>query len=212
MHSSRQKESQGCYEIQPHMHRQDDISSKMEEFINSFVDRDTSQGDCVTILKDPTPLKIDDSRGYEELEERATFGSTLLNFLDHQEYAHGMSHVITQNILADKCILDGEMLVWDASINRFAEFGSNQEIAKAAREGLDSDRQLCCILVLSTLCSSLAAHQEMSVLIVIHQSLKERQEILRKVVKPIKGRLEILVPDGGLNAHRLSGKDAAVAL
>lgn len=47
---------------------------------------------------------------------------------------------------------------------------------------------------------------------VIHRSLKERQEILRKVVKPITGRLEILVPDGGLNAHRLSGKDASVAL
>lgn len=43
---------------------------------------------------------------------------------------------------------------------------------------------------------------------VIHRSLKERQEILQKVVKPIKGRLEILVPNGGLNAHRLSGKDA----
>ncbi|KAF6173895.1 hypothetical protein GIB67_039846 [Kingdonia uniflora] len=51
-----------------------------------------------------------------------------------------------QNILADRCILDGKMLVWDTSNNRFADFGSNQEIAKAAREGLDSDRQLCCIL------------------------------------------------------------------
>ncbi|XP_069142833.1 DNA ligase 4 isoform X3 [Solanum lycopersicum] len=118
------------------------------------------------------------------------------NFLDHQEYAHGMSDVITQNILADKCILDGEMLVWDASINRFAEFGSNQEIAKAAREGLDSDRQV---------------HVAFDILYVgdtsvIHRSLKERQEILQKVVKPIKGRLEILVPNGGLNAHRLSGE------
>jgi hypothetical protein len=27
-----------------------------------------------------------------------------------------------------RCILDGEMLVWDTSLNRFAEFGSNQEI------------------------------------------------------------------------------------
>lgn len=27
-----------------------------------------------------------------------------------------------------RCILDGEMLVWDKSSNRFAEFGSNQEI------------------------------------------------------------------------------------
>ena len=41
---------------------------------------------------------------------------------------------------------------------------------------------------------------------VIHQSLRERHELLRKVVKPIKGRLEILVPNGGLNDHRPSGK------
>lgn len=41
---------------------------------------------------------------------------------------------------------------------------------------------------------------------VIHQSLKERHELLRKVVKPIKGSLEILVPNGGLNAHRATGK------
>ncbi|KAK4414851.1 DNA ligase 4 [Sesamum alatum] len=68
------------------------------------------------------------------------------NFLNHPEYEHGMSDVIRRNILIDRCILDGEMLVWDASANRFAEFGSNQEIAKAAKEGLDSDRQLCCIL------------------------------------------------------------------
>ncbi|KAF6155628.1 hypothetical protein GIB67_034723 [Kingdonia uniflora] len=109
------------------------------------------------------------------------------NFLDHPEYEHGMSNIIMQNILADRCILDGEMLVWDTSNNRFADFGSNQEIAKAAREGLDSDRQLCYTSV-------------------IHQSLKERHEILRKVVKPLKGRLEILIPNGGLNAQCPSGE------
>lgn len=36
---------------------------------------------------------------------------------------------------------------------------------------------------------------------VIHQSLKERHELLQKVVKPLKGRLEILVPNHGLNTH-----------
>lgn len=34
-------------------------------------------------------------------------------------------------ILTFRCILDGEMLVWDTSLNRFAEFGSNQEIGLA---------------------------------------------------------------------------------
>ncbi|ANM71015.1 DNA ligase IV [Arabidopsis thaliana] len=41
---------------------------------------------------------------------------------------------------------------------------------------------------------------------VIHQSLKERHELLKKVVKPLKGRLEVLVPEGGLNVHRPSGE------
>lgn len=41
----------------------------------------------------------------------------------------------------------------------------------------------------------------------IHQSLKERHELLRKVVKPIKGRLEILVPNGSPNVHCPSGNN-----
>lgn len=119
------------------------------------------------------------------------------NFLDHSEYAHGMSDIIVQNVLDERCILDGEMLVWDTSLNRFAEFGSNQEIAKAARDGLDSDRQLCYVAFDILYVGDTS---------VIHQTLKERQELLRKVVKPVKGRLEILVPNGGLNAHRLPGE------
>ncbi|XP_039030849.1 DNA ligase 4-like isoform X2 [Hibiscus syriacus] len=114
------------------------------------------------------------------------------NFLDHYEYGHGMSNVIAQNILVDRCILDGEMLVWDSTSNRFAEFGSNQEIAKAAKDGLDSDRQLCYVAFDVLYVGDTS---------VIHQSLKERHELLKKVVKPLKGRLEILVPNGGLNSH-----------
>ncbi|CAN0912487.1 DNA ligase 4 [Linum grandiflorum] len=73
------------------------------------------------------------------------------NFLDHSEYEHGMSNIIQQCVLPDRCILDGEMLVWDNSLNRFAEFGSNQEIAKAAKNGLDGQKQLCCILLIDWL-------------------------------------------------------------
>ncbi|XP_004487997.1 DNA ligase 4 [Cicer arietinum] len=119
------------------------------------------------------------------------------NFLDHSEYAHAMSEIIVQNILVDRCILDGEMLVWDTSLNRFAEFGSNQEIAKAARDGLDSNRQLCYVAF------DILYFGDTSV---IHQTLKERHEILRKVVRPMKGRLEILLPNGGINSHRSSGE------
>ncbi|KAL8039990.1 hypothetical protein ABFX02_10G071500 [Erythranthe guttata] len=119
------------------------------------------------------------------------------NFLDHPEYEHGMSEIIRGNILVDRCILDGEMLVWDKSTNRFAEFGSNQEIAKAAKDGLDGDRQLCYVAFDILYVGDTS---------VIHQSLKERHQLLRQVVKPIVGRLEILVPNGGLNAHRPAGE------
>ncbi|KAL6523696.1 DNA ligase (ATP) [Orobanche gracilis] len=40
---------------------------------------------------------------------------------------------------------------------------------------------------------------------VIHQTLKERHEILHKVVRQLKGRLEILIPNDGLNSHRSAG-------
>ncbi|KAF9612970.1 hypothetical protein IFM89_004673 [Coptis chinensis] len=120
------------------------------------------------------------------------------NFLDHPEYEHAMSNIIKENILVDRCILDGEMLVWDTSTNRFAEFGSNQEIAKDAKQGFDSDRQIWSDVAFDILYVGDTS--------VIHQSLKERHELLRKVVKPSKGRLEILVPNGGLNAHRPPGE------
>ncbi|OEL28408.1 putative DNA ligase 4 [Dichanthelium oligosanthes] len=118
------------------------------------------------------------------------------SFLDHSEYAPGMSKLIKENILVDRCILDGEMLVWDTVLNRFAEFGSNQEIAKAAREGLETDRQQCIDVAFDILYAGDTS--------VIHQSLTERHEILQKVVKPLKGQLEILIPTGGLNVRRPS--------
>ncbi|KAI0497035.1 hypothetical protein KFK09_023363 [Dendrobium nobile] len=114
------------------------------------------------------------------------------NFLDHTEYLHGMSDVILQNILVDRIILDGEMLVWDTSTNRFAEFGSNQEIAKAAIQGLQGDKQLCYVAFDILYAGDTS---------VIHQSLTERHELLQKVVKPLRGRLEILVPSDGLNVR-----------
>ncbi|KAK1366741.1 DNA ligase [Heracleum sosnowskyi] len=119
------------------------------------------------------------------------------NFLDHPEYGHAMSKIIKKNVVTDRCILDGEMLVWDTSTNRFAEFGSNQEIAKAAKEGLENDRQLCYVAFDILYVGDTS---------VIHQSLKERHELLQKVVKPIKGCLEILVPNGSPNFHRPSGE------
>ncbi len=42
---------------------------------------------------------------------------------------------------------------------------------------------------------------------VIHQPLRERQQLLQKSVHPIKGRLELLLPEsGGLNKNRPPGR------
>lgn len=119
------------------------------------------------------------------------------NFFNHTEYEPGMSSVILENVQADKCILDGEMLVWDKGTNRFADFGTNQEIAKSAREGLETNQQLCYV-VFDILYAGDTS--------VIHQSLRERHKLLREVVKSLKGRLELLLPEGSLNSCRSFGE------
>ncbi|CAK9216066.1 unnamed protein product [Sphagnum troendelagicum] len=119
-------------------------------------------------------------------------------FIDHSEYKEAIADTLCQNILLEKCILDGEMLVWDHLNNRFAEFGSNQEIAKAAKDGLDTGQQSTDV-VFDILYSGDSS--------VIHQPLRERQQLLQKSVHPIKGRLELLLPEsGGLNENRPPGE------
>ncbi|KAH9305329.1 hypothetical protein KI387_009733, partial [Taxus chinensis] len=119
------------------------------------------------------------------------------NFFDHKEYEHGMSSVILQSIPVNKCILDGEMLVWDKGTNRFADFGTNQEIAKAAKDGLESNQQLCYVAFDILYVGDTS---------VIHQSLCERHQLLHEVVKPMKGQLEVLLPKDDLNPRHGSGE------
>ncbi|KAH7387035.1 hypothetical protein KP509_16G001500 [Ceratopteris richardii] len=110
------------------------------------------------------------------------------SFIDHQEYTDGMSSVIINQIKVEKCILDGEMLVWNRLTNRFAEFGSNQEVARASKNGLVSDQQLCFVAFDILYCGDCS---------VTHQSLSERQILLKQVVQPLKGSLELLLPGNG---------------
>lgn len=43
---------------------------------------------------------------------------------------------------------------------------------------------------------------------VIHRPLRERQQLLQKAIRPLSGRLEVLIPEaGGLNSKRAAGKD-----
>ncbi|KAL0410270.1 UNVERIFIED_CONTAM: DNA ligase 4 [Sesamum latifolium] len=113
------------------------------------------------------------------------------NFLDHPEYEHGMSDVIRRNIL----------------IERLGCLGKDIGNPRPQRRGL--------IVIGSCAVSLWFKNPDFDVAFdilyagdtsVIHQSLKERHQLLQKVVKPVVGRLEILVPNGGLNAHRPAGE------
>ncbi|CAK9273004.1 unnamed protein product [Sphagnum jensenii] len=119
-------------------------------------------------------------------------------FIDHSEFKEAIADTLCQNILPEKCILDGEMLVWDRLTNRFAEFGSNRGIAKEAKDGLDTGQQR------EDVAFDILYSGDSSV---IHRPLRERQHLLQKAIRPLKGRLELLLPEsGGLNAHRPSGE------
>jgi len=42
---------------------------------------------------------------------------------------------------------------------------------------------------------------------VIHRPLRERQRLLQSSIRPLSGRLELLIPEaGGLNSKRAAGK------
>ncbi|KAL3684731.1 hypothetical protein R1sor_002753 [Riccia sorocarpa] len=147
------------------------------------------------------------------------------NFIDHQIYKEGMADLIIQNVLSDKCILDGEMLVYDRSTKRFADFGTNREAAKAAKEGLESSQQyppesplsdrgyslIVVFLVMLQLC-----YVAFDILYtghgsVIHLPLRERQQLLAKAVKPLQGRLELLLPNNGTERKEGDSKWSFVA-
>ncbi|MCO5600365.1 hypothetical protein L7F22_054476 [Adiantum nelumboides] len=110
------------------------------------------------------------------------------SFIDHREYTEGMSEIIRKQIKIEKCILDGEMMVWNKITNKFAEFGSNQGAARAAKDGLETDEQLCYVAF-----DILYAGDGGT----IDQPLRERQSLLKQVVDPLKGSLELVLPGHG---------------
>ncbi|EFJ24951.1 hypothetical protein SELMODRAFT_414166 [Selaginella moellendorffii] len=106
--------------------------------------------------------------------------------IDHVEFAAAMSSVICENVKASKCILDGEMVVWNRVTNKFAEFGTIHAVAKNAKDGVQSDEQLCYIVF------DILYLDDCSV---IHQPLCERQKLLEQKVTTVPGRFELLQPD-----------------
>uniref|UniRef100_A0A0D9ZQC1 DNA ligase IV n=1 Tax=Oryza glumipatula TaxID=40148 RepID=A0A0D9ZQC1_9ORYZ len=107
----------------------------------------------------------------------------------HKRQLHG------KQVVAE-CKFDGDRIQIHKNgeeIHFFSRICTWNVQTKAAKEGLETDRQLCYVAFDILYAGDTS---------VIHQSLTERHEILRKVVRPLKGHLEILVPTGGLNIHR----------
>ncbi|CAM6105482.1 unnamed protein product [Calypogeia fissa] len=124
--------------------------------------------------------------------------------IDNQAFKYGIADVLIQNVVPEKCILDGEMLAWDRSRNCFKDFGTLREVAKAAQDGLETSVQLCYV-AFDILYSGSS--------IVIDLPLRQRQDLLRKAVRPVKRRLELVIPNLGLGTQqRIGGSEwSAVA-
>ncbi|KAJ7541379.1 hypothetical protein O6H91_10G057100 [Diphasiastrum complanatum] len=72
------------------------------------------------------------------------------NGKEHKEYLIPVQDILRQHILSERCVLDGELLVWDSCEQRFKQRTSSllNRAARAVRKGWESDDQLCCILLL----------------------------------------------------------------
>ncbi|KAL0374698.1 UNVERIFIED_CONTAM: DNA ligase 4 [Sesamum radiatum] len=151
------------------------------------------------------------------------------NFLDHPEYEHGMSDVIRRNILIDRLGISylvscnclgrdignprpqrrGLIVIDSCAVSllfKNADFGPYFTCRSRENASLQATVPISMVFLNETRGQMLHLTFFMLEIPVIHQSLKERHQLLQKVVKPVAGRLEILVPNGGLNAHRPAGE------
>lgn len=100
------------------------------------------------------------------------------NGKEHDEYNSALGDLLQKCILSTRCILDGELLVWDSSENRFKQRTktSNQHAASAARKGFDTTEQVCYVIF-----DILYEEKHGSI---IHLPLKERRRILKDIIQP----------------------------
>ncbi|KAG0576913.1 hypothetical protein KC19_5G117500 [Ceratodon purpureus] len=66
----------------------------------------------------------------------------------HEEYEASIVALLQRQIRSNKCVLDGELLVWDCIQERYKSRtqNSNKDTARAARKGWETDDLICCIL------------------------------------------------------------------
>eukprot|EP01022_Parablepharisma_sp_SALTPOND_P026654 TRINITY_DN64553_c0_g1_i1.p1 TRINITY_DN64553_c0_g1~~TRINITY_DN64553_c0_g1_i1.p1 ORF type:complete len:880 (-),score=84.68 TRINITY_DN64553_c0_g1_i1:2791-5430(-) len=100
-------------------------------------------------------------------------------------YGPKMGKIIQQNVSANTCILDGEMVVWDNSKNALIPFGQNKPVAGSE----NSSKQLC-YMVFDILHFYKEDMEGGGGLLSI--PLEKRKELLLKTVKPVPHVLEVV--------------------
>ncbi|GAQ80116.1 ATP-dependent DNA ligase [Klebsormidium nitens] len=132
------------------------------------------------------------------------------NFNDHAEiYRGAIGDDIIKQTKSSRCILDGEIVVWNNVLKSFTPFGTNKTIAKQDGDGIQGDEtsglptlslyspcRISLTLGHSDIIFDILYHDDRSL---IHLPLRERHEMLKQVVTPLKHRIEVLVPDAKLN-------------
>ncbi|GAA5828242.1 hypothetical protein JCM11251_002654 [Rhodosporidiobolus azoricus] len=88
----------------------------------------------------------------------------------------------------EEVILDGEMLVWDPSMHKYMPFGNLKTFAMQRKDHFDPQDARPCFKVFDILYIKGTSGTPQPLL---HNALWDRKQLLHKVLKPIKGVIEI---------------------
>eukprot|EP00727_Mastigamoeba_balamuthi_P008071 m51a1_g3885 putative dna ligase 4 (896) ;mRNA; r:52842-56103 len=106
-------------------------------------------------------------------------------------YGEKLAPVVRDHVAVSRCILDGELLVWDSILQRFEEFGRLKSFANYARGGSDATagagdnlgKQLCYV-VFDVL---YVADKP-----ILELTLQQRHQVLCRIVTPKEKTIEIV--------------------
>lgn len=98
-------------------------------------------------------------------------------------YQQFTDHIL-QNVQAEECILDGEMMVWNREKNAFNEFGNNRSLgANWGRKEPSQSENFCYICFDVIMCNGE---------VVLDKSYGQRRKMLESFVKPVDHVLELV--------------------
>ncbi|KAG0616397.1 hypothetical protein M758_5G112000 [Ceratodon purpureus] len=123
------------------------------------------------------------------------------NNVEHPEYQASIGALLQQQIKSKKCILDGELLVWDCTEGRYKSrtHNLNHDTARATRKGWETDDLICYVvfdIIYEENCGSL-----------IHLPLQDRQELLKEIVTEDQPRIITVLPGDNVSQWSIEPKD-----